>query len=454
MEKIVSVMSVQQGQKSLGLGKLKLNQNDLSSKNIKKTLTHVTKNLSEEEVNLENVHSALTNLLGYDCEIENIKRVEGLNLYLGKNETYDNYVAVDVPNYNGSNRIEKTDILTVYIDMSGKVALSKHGASYYWKKNSEHYGQSDFKVLNGKRLIASYLLWDKMTPETDELFWEKYEYMDAEIMFENMDLGLDDFVVSLSDLKEYFIDNLFYTRHKRFGRKLYDDLILEMILDECQEVLNIELMDKYVETQETEVATALQTKKNISGKILKAMEETKFLNNGFSYVEFDNQTDLEKISYLEEEWLEIKPKLTKLNVQPKLRFRKLGKHNATGLYSPRHNTICIDIRNVKAMIHEVGHLIDFNLGTENISMSDDFKPILKSYREQVALLPSDSYVLKKKNYYLTPTEVFARAYELFMSDKLNTSFLQSTEKYNQSDEYTCFTEKTRLEIEDFMNQYL
>ena len=442
---IKSVATEKKVQSNLGLAKLKINESDLKSKSVKKTLTHITKHLSDADVTLDNLYNAIVNFLGIEINREDLHNVtEKLNLQVGKNVTYDNYAAVNIVDKNPT---------TLFFDMDGTLPATKNGNYYTWNKSyTGYYGERRFGVYNGKRLIAAYKLWSSIEPESDEQLWEEHETYDLDIQFENSLRGTEVPYVTVEDLKSYFKNYRFLA--SKYGRDSYDGLLLEMILDELQEELNIELMSKFVANQTSEVATALQTKKNITDKVQTAMDNSDFLNLGFTYVEFDNETDLAKIKTLENEWKEIKPQLSEMNVKPSLRFRKLGKHKATGLYSPSHNTLCVDIRNVQAMIHEVGHFIDFKLKGSNLSMQADFKPILNSYREQVNALPSDSYVVKKKNYYLTPTEVFARAYELYMSNKISTSFLKSEEDYQTLDAYTCFTDETKKLIKEFMDNNL
>lgn len=101
--------------------------------------------------------------------------------------------------------------------------------------------------------------------------------------------------------------------------------------------------------------------------------------------------------------------------KPTLRLRKLGKHSSTnrivkGLYYPANNNLIVDYRNgrVDSFVHEYGHYLDHTLSDEDLSLSSEFADILTEYRER----------LKTSNdYYRIPTEVFARAYQFWISEK-------------------------------------
>lgn len=410
MTTLTSIMT-EQVNKQRSLSKLKINPNDSNTKNILKSISYMQRRLTEEDLS--------STLLG-----------EAVNSFFSIKETDDTIIEVEVSNrvnrlwrgvtfdYFIINR-EKNNTL-LYFDMDGKLPLSKNGRSYSWRDNG-----SPFTVYNGKRLIAAHLLWEKITEGRN--------------------------IENLEQLKRTFFDYSFIKHRYHRPRLEHQAYILALIMQSFHYELNIDLMARYETDTRKEVATALQTKKHIKESVKEAMDDTRFLDFGFTFVEFDNDTDLDKVAQLEEEWSNIKDSLTPISAMPDLRFRKLGKHKAVGLYSPSHNTICIDIRDVNSFIHEYAHLVDYKYAEDNLSMRHEFQPIVDSYREQVYLLPEDSYVRKKLNYYTTPTEVFARAYELFYFDRLpENSFLKTDLDYRTADEYACFTESTRESIDTFM----
>lgn len=209
-------------------------------------------------------------------------------------------------------------------------------------------------------------------------------------------------------------------------------------------------------------ASAWQTKKNINKDTRKIMESTS-LNKYFQFVEIDNDVDLTLFSQFEKEMERMHDILPKTGDKlPELRLRKLGNHKALGLYVPNKNTIAIDFRDtndeiggvgIQSFVHEYGHALDY--GTDNgrlLSMRDDFKPIVTRYRENLSLNGKGSYVAEKAGYYTAPTEVFARAFELYVSEAgLNSIFLKSKETYETKIEYALFDQNMRDKLTTFFD---
>jgi hypothetical protein len=147
----------------------------------------------------------------------------------------------------------------------------------------------------------------------------------------------------------------------------------------------------------------------------------------FDYNEFRN---------VEAAWEKIVDRLPQGTVSPELKFRKLGKHKATGLYHPMFNIIAVDVRDTTSFIHEFGHYLDFTYlgGEEECSLQDDFADILASYQDT---LPKD---ISKCAYFKTPTEVFARGFELWVFETLisDSPLLQDKRAYYGDPEYLAF----------------
>lgn len=218
--------------------------------------------------------------------------------------------------------------------------------------------------------------------------------------------------------------------------QIMSEYLYELYLDD----FNITLMEEYDRVQKSEYARSFETKRNIPTKIQAAMDSTKFLDYGFSFVEFDEQFDLTKLPDIEEQWGLIHSALPKSENKPELRFRKIEHRKAHGVYFPAFDCITISVRNVNSMVHEYGHHIDFTFDKEqNLSMSDEFRPILKKYQKYL----SDSGVYKGAmlNYFLTPTEVFARAFEIYCVSVLpRVSFTESLVEYGEKPEYKWLLE--------------
>ena len=220
--------------------------------------------------------------------------------------------------------------------------------------------------------------------------------------------------------------------------KVMAEYLYELYLDD----FNITLMEEYDRVQKSDYAKSFETKRNIPTKIQAAMDSTKFLEYGFGFVEFDEQFDLEKLPDIEEQWGLIHKALPHSEHKPELRFRKIEHRKAHGVYFPAFDCITISVRNVNSMLHEYGHHIDFTYNKDqNLSMSDEFRPLLKGYQKNL----SDGGVYKGAmlNYFLTPTEVFARAFEIYCVTVLpRVSFTESLADYGNKFEYLWLINNT------------
>lgn len=194
--------------------------------------------------------------------------------------------------------------------------------------------------------------------------------------------------------------------------------------------------------REYEHACSYQSKKNVTQKVAGEMEKSIF-NQYFGFVEFDEETDVEKVQQIAEEFRAIKDRYlsgidSSLNT---LRFRKLGHHKASGLYYPFLKCMCVDFRQPSSFLHEYGHLIDYTYG--DLSEKCDFQAIYASYCCYLdAQIRGDDKTKKQMasgskynaSYYKQPTEVFARCFELYMSCclKVNSSLVPLPESFQKS----------------------
>jgi len=149
-------------------------------------------------------------------------------------------------------------------------------------------------------------------------------------------------------------------------------------------------------------------------------------NEYFGYVEYDEDVDLTKIKIIEEQFVAFKETYFPFinATQNAIRFRRLGNHKASGLYYPVVSCLCVDIHSPSSLIHEFGHLIDYCYG--NLSTNEDFLPLAEDYKcllnkamkEDEAFGKELSNKSKKynKDYYLIPTEIFARCFELYCKE--------------------------------------
>jgi hypothetical protein len=244
---------------------------------------------------------------------------------------------------------------------------------------------------------------------------------------------------------------------------------------------NFVLNQKYSSQSSATIATIQTDKKYQDSELNKS---TIFNQLGFRKVEVDTQKyegkefDYNLFRKVEEDFEEICNKLPHASAQPELKFRKLGKHKASGLYAPFLNILAVDVRNTESFIHEYGHYLDYKHGgKENYSLRDDFEHIITSYSNNFKItfqkkedelltrlmkaskesasgtsivsleekrLSAELELLKKSNkmfdYFTTPTEIFARGFELWVFETItsNSSLLKSKEEYSNRIEYASF----------------
>jgi hypothetical protein len=172
---------------------------------------------------------------------------------------------------------------------------------------------------------------------------------------------------------------------------------------------------------ESDYAKSFMTKKNQSDKLKEKINASRFWKY-FGYVEYDEDIDYDAITQYEKEFERFyKKHISKIDLSKNaIRFRRLGQHHAAGLYYPYEKCLCVEIEQPNAFIHELGHLIDYERG--NLSVQPDFREICDDTTKHLleCMKQSDQLAkeLKSKNkynlsYYRTPTEVFARCFELY-----------------------------------------
>ncbi len=196
-----------------------------------------------------------------------------------------------------------------------------------------------------------------------------------------------------------------------------------IIIKALMEQHKMQEADERYHRNNTEVANAFMTKKNIPPKHQDYMKESRFLTV-YRYIEVDEDCDLDKMQELEKEFLALGDIWGKHPYDASIRFRKLGRHHASGLYSPAYQCVCIDVRSPSSYVHEFLHMYDHFHGM--LSEGYDFKEIRLQYEAclQEYLSDCEDPDLKARlngnskynlDYYLVPTEVFARCGELYFT---------------------------------------
>ena len=236
--------------------------------------------------------------------------------------------------------------------------------------------------------------------------------------------------------------------------------------------------------QELTHARFFEEKKNIKKETQAEMIRLgNLLDNKFSHVEIDNDVDLNKLNDVKRELKETIDLLPNANDGTKaiLRFRKLRNHKALGIFTPVNNTVAVDFRSdangkvekaknvskydmnigLESLIHEYGHYLDYNVKTPAMTLSQDadFESILfnaQSWYDQ-HFQSSDARTRRKKSYYQLPTEVFARAFEVYCSHcGLDNSFTVNSNfiaiKKSQNLKNSCFNKHTEKLIDSYFDK--
>ena len=232
--------------------------------------------------------------------------------------------------------------------------------------------------------------------------------------------------------KSLFPLNGFFNTYKSNNRELFyvggnQYLIPDAVNILCK-VLEIYKEISYENKHRAEIcrsiATAYMTKKNIPQSVQNAMENTSFMDY-FKFVEFDEEVDLKSVEAIEKEFEVLNDAYFsgKSFKDVILRFRKLGKHKASGLYYPTLHTLCVDIRCPSSFIHEYFHMIDDQLGDPSLEVA--FNRITALYKEAFLqqmeqLDDSIKNTLNGKSkyniqYFFRRAEIFARCGEIYFS---------------------------------------
>ena len=268
--------------------------------------------------------------------------------------------------------------------------------------------------------------------------------------------------------------NEHYFKKGGYGYSFYEKEA-KFIDDYINAVYDVSVQHDYEKKlDKQERANAFITKANINESTKKAMDSTS-LKKDFKYVELDNEVDLNEFHKFEGEMSKIQNVLPKVtDRKPELRLRKLGNYRSLGLYTPASDSIVLDFRSsekqvnggynpsgtgIQSFVHEYGHFLDYKYSNNQdngnifntLSLQDNFKPIIDKYTEQ--LKKNGIYNVKHgdiDHYFAIPTEIFARAFEIYSSNQgLESSLIQDRNQYFTQPEYLSYTP----EIRDMITQY-
>lgn len=256
------------------------------------------------------------------------------------------------------------------------------------------------------------------------------------------------------------LDIGFLVEHKQFMNKNTMRLICECAIAVTHMKDNEFLIKKYKQNLLSEYAKSFETKKNIPDKIKAAMKNNGFLES-FSFIELDELIDIEKFYLIENEFLSMK-EFSNLGdylvSNSELRFKRLGQHKAAGLYYPEQKCICIDINNPQSFMHEVAHHIDYTKAQKELSNQTDFRMVSIMYKKALeeTLKKEDNirianHFKRKRSYFYTPTEIFARCFEIYLVEIKNvkSSLLPNKSHFNLTNGYPELNELLLSRIRDY-----
>lgn len=214
-------------------------------------------------------------------------------------------------------------------------------------------------------------------------------------------------------------------------------------------------------------AKSWETKKNIDKDTQQIMDRSS-LHQYFSKIELDNDVDLKAFGYFEDEVKRLMNHMPLANDKNILRLRKLGNHRALGMYVPSLDTIVLEFRKqsevrkdssgdtvgISSFVHEYGHYLDYHLSKWPLSLENNFKPLIAQYTKNLA---NSNLSDSKVEYLTTPTEVFARGFELwsYESAKLRGNLIGQEKEYNAKTgaiEYQAFDSSLRERLFNYFDQ--
>lgn len=194
---------------------------------------------------------------------------------------------------------------------------------------------------------------------------------------------------------------------------------------------NRESNRRYADPKHT--ATVFEDKKNCDDAHKEAAAGG-FIGGLFKHVEIDDDVELDIYHQMQDEFEsrweadELPAIDTSLH---SLRFRKTGRHKAIGVYCDALKGIAVDPRAPRSLLHEFAHAYDYGHG--QLSCTEGFRPILNAFRSE---FDTKGLSESKVSYYETPTEVFARAWEVYASiNGLGGSFVKTSDEMKADPAY-------------------
>ena len=190
---------------------------------------------------------------------------------------------------------------------------------------------------------------------------------------------------------DVLIQALLYGGCYKKNRNLLNVLPVEKVVHKCMAFLhqeaNVQANKRFGNQSRKVIATVADDKKYQDSALNRS---TRFNRLGFRKVEVDTAPyrvdvsngaqlayktldfDYNEFRNVEEAWEKIVDRLPQGMVSPELKFRKLGKHKATGLYHPTFNIIAVDVRDTSMSL-----VTTLTLPTKVVRKSVAYKMILR-----------------------------------------------------------------------------
>ena len=395
----------------------------------KKTFNDITRmieGLTEEKM-VETLNSYLDGILGKGNVVLSIETDENKKGY-----AKDLLKRREKALVNTILRFENSNRETNYSKYVTLDVLVKKIAGHVYENINDVFSGVEVSVYDISSVISKSIVLDAVN---DYLFNdENFEFMKEKIS-EYLSCS-NDFFSNIS--KDSFVSIL---RDNDYEVPSFLKIIIVLSMEEMlKKSFDIYQYEKEVESVSGDYAKTYTTKKNIPKKILDFMSCNDFLSM-FGFVEADEECDLGKLRKLSNEFRLLANNLYLPIVKNNsLRFRKLGKLKAAGVYYPSFNTLAVDLDYVSSFVHEMFHMIDSEM--DMLSLDSRFEIVLEKYRgcmdEYVDSLNdekvSDSWYKGKnkynRDYYRLNTEAFARMGEIYVTEMLGIKSSFAKVDYN------------------------
>lgn len=223
------------------------------------------------------------------------------------------------------------------------------------------------------------------------------------------------------------LDSARRVRRERITR----DAAARLVVERFGMAEDLYLTQQHAAGQDRHSATVWEDKKNIPATHVAAAARSTFRDHGMGHVEIDESVDLDDFRAVEREWEHLARRVPHTQAPARMAFRLTGRHRAAGVYSPAHDAIAVDPRHPSSMWHEYVHHLDHTTGAGQVSLSDDFRPILRTAQRAVSEDARFADIGKNRDYWRTPTEVLSRSAELWLHWRgVSTSLNGDDDKYD------------------------